>query len=135
LVNLGGDIHALGCHGLPEMAQQAWKVEVQHPRKANAMLAGIDVYGGGLATSGDYERFFELDGKRYCHVLDPRTGWPVDYWQSITVLAPNTTMAGALTTIAMLKGAQGLAWLDTQNATYLAVQHDGVTHENLTPQG
>jgi FAD:protein FMN transferase len=134
LVNLGGDIHALGCHGLPDMAQQAWKVEVQHPRKANAMLAGIDVYGGGLATSGDYERFFELDGKRYCHVLDPRTGWPVDYWQSITVLAPNTTMAGALTTIAMLKGAQGLAWLDTQNATYLAVQHDGVTHENLTPK-
>ncbi len=133
LVNLGGDIHALGSHGLPEMAEQAWKVEVQHPRKANAMLAGIDVYGGGLATSGDYERFFELDGKRYCHVLNPRTGWPVDFWQSITVLAPNTTMSGALTTIAMLKGEEGLAWLDTQNASYLAVQHDGVTHENLTP--
>jgi FAD:protein FMN transferase len=132
LVNLGGDIHALGCHGLPEMNEQAWKVEVLHPRKANALLAGIDVYGGGLATSGDYERYFDLDGKRYCHVLDPRTGWPVSYWQSITVLAPNTTMSGALTTIAMLKGEQGLAWLDTQNASYLAVQHDGQVHENLS---
>jgi FAD:protein FMN transferase len=134
LVNLGGDIHALGCHGLPEQANQAWKVEVQHPRREKASLAGIDVYGGGMATSGDYERFFELDGKRYCHVLDPRTGWPVTYWQSITVLAPNTTMAGALTTIAMLKGAQGLQWLEEQGVSYLAVQHDGAVHENLSSQ-
>lgn len=132
LVNLGGDIHALGSHGLPELEAQAWKVEVQHPRNAKAVLAGIDVYGGGLATSGDYERYFELDGKRYCHVLDPRTGWPVNHWQSITVMAPNTTMSGALTTIAMLKAEQGLAWLATQNALYLAVQHDGTTHENIT---
>jgi FAD:protein FMN transferase len=133
LVNLGGDIHALGCHGLPEQAGQAWKVEVQHPRKDKASLAGIDVYGGAMATSGDYERFFELEGKRYCHVLNPRTGWPVTHWQSITVLAPNTTMAGALTTIAMLKEADGLAWLDTQNVAYVAVRHDGVVVENLSP--
>jgi FAD:protein FMN transferase len=131
LVNLGGDIHALGCHGLPELAGQAWRVEVQHPRKDKASLAGIEVFGGGMATSGDYERFFELDGKRYCHVLNPRTGWPVTHWQSITVLAPNTTMAGALTTIVMLKGAEGLDWLDTQDVSYLAVRHDGVVHENL----
>jgi FAD:protein FMN transferase len=134
LVNLGGDIHTLGCHGLPEQAGQAWKVEVQHPRKDQASLAGIDVYGGGMATSGDYERFFELDGKRYCHVLNPRTGWPVTHWQSVTVLAPNTTMAGALTTIAMLKEADGLAWLDTQNVAYLAVLHDGTVIENLSPK-
>ncbi|MGA8513316.1 MAG: FAD:protein FMN transferase [Burkholderiaceae bacterium] len=132
LVNLGGDIHALGCHGLPELAGQAWKVEVQHPRRGQASLAGIDLYGGGMATSGDYERFFELDGKRYCHVLDPRTGWPVTYWQSISVLAPNTTMAGALTTITMLKGAQGLAWLEEQDVSYMAVRHDGVVHENMS---
>ncbi len=132
LVNLGGDIHALGCHGLPAQAGHPWKVEVQHPRKTNAGLAGIEVYGGGMATSGDYERYFELDGKRYCHVLNPLTGWPVTYWQSITVLGPNTTMAGALATIAMLKGDQGLAWLASQNVSYLAVQQDGATHENLS---
>lgn len=131
LVNLGGDIHALGSHGMPGQAGQAWRVEVQHPRKANASLAGVEVYGGGLATSGDYERYFELDGQRYCHVLNPRTGWPVTYWQSITVLAPNTTMAGALATIAMLKGELGLVWLTSQSVAYLAVQHDGVTHQNL----
>jgi FAD:protein FMN transferase len=134
VVNLGGDIHALGSHGMPEQAGKPWKVEVQHPRKANSSLAGIEVFGGGLATSGDYERYFELDGKRYCHVLDPRTGWPVTYWQSITVLAPNTTMAGALTTTAMLKGAQGLQWLESQNAHYLAVMHDGTVHQNIEPQ-
>jgi thiamine biosynthesis lipoprotein len=87
-----------------------------------------------MATSGDYERFFELDGKRYCHVLNPRTGWPVSYWQSITVLAPNTTMAGALTTITMLKEADGLAWLESQNVAYVAVRHDGVVIENLSPR-
>lgn len=132
LVNLGGDIHALGSHGMPKQSGHAWTVDVQHPRKTEASLAGIAVYGGGLATSGDYERYFELDGQRYCHVLNPHTGLPVTYWQSITVLAPNTTMAGALATIAMLKGAQGLVWLASQDVSYLAVQHDGATHENLS---
>jgi FAD:protein FMN transferase len=131
LVNLGGDIHALGCHALPDQAGQPWKVEVQHPRKANASLAGIAVGAGGLATSGDYERYFELNGQRYCHVLNPLTGWPVTHWQSITVLAANTTAAGALSTIAMLKGPDALLWLESQNVAYLAVQKDGSIHENL----
>lgn len=132
LVNLGGDVHALGCHGLPDQAGQAWNVQVQHPREANAILAGIEVYGGGMATSGDYERYFELDGKRYCHVLNPLTGRPVHYWQSITVLAPNTTLAGAISTVAMLKEETGLAWLDSQQVSYIAVDHQGKTYENFS---
>jgi thiamine biosynthesis lipoprotein len=129
LVNLGGDLHALGERGLPEMQGAPWSVHIQHPRAeaggGDMTLAVLPLARGGLATSGDYERFFIVDGTRYCHVLDPRTGWPVAHWQSVTVLATNTTTAGALTTIAMLKGGDAIAWLEAQGVRYLAVQHDG----------
>lgn len=132
LVNLGGDIHTLGVHGMPELANQPWKIQVQHPRHAQALLAGVDVFSGGLATSGDYERYAEIDGKRYCHVLHPGTGWPVGYWQSITVVAPNATLAGAMTTIALLKAEAALEWLNAHQAVYIAVDQNGVVYENLS---
>lgn len=129
LVNLGGDLHALGERGLPELEGTPWQIEIQHPRPdpahPSAPLALLPLARGGLATSGDYERFFIHHGQRYCHILHPRTGWPVSHWQSVSVLAANTTAAGALSTIAMLKGADAPAWLDTQGVRYLAVQHDG----------
>ncbi len=129
LVNLGGDLHALGARGLPELQGAPWSVHIQHPRaestSGDTTLAVLPLARGGLATSGDYERFFMVDGVRYCHVLDPRTGWPVAHWQSVTVLAVNTTTAGALTTIAMLKGGDAIAWLQSQGVQYLAVRHDG----------
>jgi thiamine biosynthesis lipoprotein len=129
LVNLGGDLHALGGRALPELHDTAWQIDIQHPRADSpgdtSSLAVLALQQGGLATSGDYERFFVRDGQRYCHVLNPRTGWPVTHWQSVSVLAANTTTAGALTTIAMLKEADALGWLAAQGVRYLAVQHDG----------
>jgi thiamine biosynthesis lipoprotein len=68
-------------------------------------------------------------------VLNPLTGWPVSHWQSVSVLASNTTTSGALATIAMLKGAPALAWLDAQNVRYLAVQHDGQVHQSSPASG
>ena len=88
-------------------------------------MASLPLTRGGLATSGDYERFFVRDGQRYCHILNPHTGWPVSHWQSVSVLATNTVTAGALATIAMLKGSEASIWLDAQNVDYLMVQHDG----------
>lgn len=129
LVNLGGDIHALGPRGLPGLPDQDWHIAIQHPRPQAgadaAAIASLSLQCGGLATSGDYERFFDLDGKRYCHILDPRSGWPVSHWQSVSVVAANTTTAGALSTIAMLKGPDALEWLSAQGAGYLAVAGDG----------
>lgn len=128
LVNLGGDVHVLGPHGMPDAVGQPWQVAIARPRPGGeGPLASLSVSRGGVATSGDYERFFERDGRRYCHVLDPRTGWPVEGCQSISVLAANTTTAGALSTIAMLKGAGAIEWLDGQGANYLAVKADGET--------
>ncbi|MDD2923941.1 FAD:protein FMN transferase [Rhodoferax sp.] len=139
LVNLGGDLHALGGRGLPESASAPWHIEVQHPRpdpaQPQAPLALLPLTRGGLATSGDYERFFIQDGQRYCHILDPRTGWPVSHWQSVSVLAANAVTAGALATIAMLKGPVATDWLAAQNVDYLMVQHDGhrVHHTQQLP--
>ena len=129
LVNLGGDLHALGARGLPEFAGAPWQIDIQQPRpesgQPEAPMASLPLTRGGLATSGDYERFFVRDGQRYCHILNPHTGWPVSHWQSVSVLATNTVTAGALATIAMLKGSEASTWLDAQNVDYLMVQHDG----------
>jgi FAD:protein FMN transferase len=116
-VNLGGDIRVLG----PRADGSAWRFGIQHPRQADDTIASVDMVEGALASSGDYERFFELDGRRYCHILDPHTGWPVTSWASVSVTAPACVAAGALSTIAMLKGQQALEFLATQGATYLAV--------------
>lgn len=81
LVNIGGNVMALGRHG-----DRPWRVGIQHPRKSGA-LATLELHDGeAIGTSGDYQRYFELDGKRYCHLIDPRSGWPVQGVQAVTIL-------------------------------------------------
>lgn len=137
LVNLGGDLHAVGPRGLPECAGAPWAVQIRHPRPPQDdpehPLATLHLSRGGLATSGDYERFFIYDGQRYCHVLDPRTGWPVRQVQSVSTLASHTCAAGALCTVAMLKGTQALDWLNQQGARYLLVDQHGTVHHEANP--
>jgi thiamine biosynthesis lipoprotein len=129
LVNLGGDLHALGPRGLPECQGAPWQIAIQHPRadvmQSSASIAHLSLTRGGLATSGDYERYLVHGSKRYCHVLNPVTGWSAQGAQSVSVLATNTTTAGALSTVAMIKGDEGLAWLNSQKASFLLVQHNG----------
>ena len=104
LVDLGGDVRALGAQegGAP------WRVGIRHPRgtRPDEAIAAIDVVDAAVTTSGDYERFIDVDGRRYCHILDPRTGWPVSHWQSVSVVAPLAIVAGSCATIAMLLGAR-----------------------------
>ena len=119
-VNLGGDIRVVG----PRSDRTPWHFRIQHPRREDDTIAGVDMIEGALATSGDYERSFVLDGARYCHILDPRTGWPVRGWASVSVTAPACVAAGALSTIAMLKGDAATAFLTTQRATWFAVDTD-----------
>jgi thiamine biosynthesis lipoprotein len=108
LVDLGGDIKIIGPHpdGSP------WSVGIQHPRIAEAVMTTLDVSYGAIATSGDYERFLEIDGKRYCHILSPRTGMPVHGLAGVSVVAPECVVAGSATTIAMLMEDRGPGWLD-----------------------
>ena len=95
LINIGGNIIALGQHG-----DKPWRVGIQHPRQPNA-IASIELPSGwAIGTSGDYQRYFELDGKRYCHIINPATGYPVQDIQSVTVLIPPQKNAGVLSDVA-----------------------------------
>ena len=120
-VNLGGDIAALG----PQPDGSPWLIGIADPRVPGRLIATLPLSRGGLATSGDYERFFERDGKRYCHILNPRSGWPVDYWQSVSVLAPLCIAAGAYATTAMLKESAAPTFLRAKPLSCLAVGPQG----------
>ena len=121
LVNLGGDVRVLG----PKPDGESWFVAVQHPRDQDSMVASLPLNAGALATSGDYERYIEVDGVRFCHILSPVTGLPVSSWQSISVMAPLAITAGTFTTIAMLKESQAIAWLTQFNYPFFAINADG----------
>jgi len=130
-VNLAGDLRVIG----PQPDGQPWLIGIQDPRQQGRIVATIPVASGALATSGDYERFFELDGQRYCHVLDPRTGKSVTHWRSVSVLAPLAVAAGSCTTIAMLKQAAGNGFLDDSGMAYLAIDAQGKILHNEIPPG
>jgi len=90
LINIGGNVLALGSHG-----KRPWRVGIQHPRKPGA-LATLELRDGeAVGTSGDYQRYFEVEGKRYCHLIDPRNGHPVQGVQAVTIIT-HGTRAGLL---------------------------------------
>lgn len=111
LVELAGDIAVTG--PLPDGSP--WLVRIRHPRDASADAGALELFHGGIATSGDYERCIVVNGRRYSHLLDPRTGWPVTGLASVTVAHASCTVAGTLATIAMLKGSAGEKWLRDQD--------------------
>ena len=122
LVDLGGDIKVIG----PHIDGSPWSVGIRHPRKPRQMMASIKVFRGGIASSGDYERCIILDGKRYSHVLNPKTGWPVIGIPSITVVAEQCVIAGSVATITMLKEKQGKHWVKELGLAYLWMDGDGL---------
>ena len=94
LINIGGNIIALGQHG-----DNPWRVGIQDPRSPSA-LATVDLADGwAIGTSGDYQRYFELDGKRYCHIIDPRTAYPSQGTEAVTILVPPQLNAGTLSDV------------------------------------
>ncbi len=129
LINIGGNVMALGDKG-----GQPWRIGIQHPRAA-APLAVLELRDGeAVGTSGDYQRYFELDGRRYCHLLDPRSGRPAVGAQAVTVLVTPRERAGALSDAASkpLFIAGDREWrdlarrLDVSHA--LRIDADGVMH-------
>jgi thiamine biosynthesis lipoprotein len=128
-VNLGGDMSVIG----PQADGSPWQIGIQDPRDAELTIASLAVERGGLATSGDYERYFELHGRRYCHILDPRTGMPVRYWRSVSVLAPLAVAAGSTSTIAMLLGERAPHFLEQSGFAWLAQDAAGRLHSQGLP--
>jgi thiamine biosynthesis lipoprotein len=127
-IELGGDIHVTA----PQPGGKPWNLGVRNPayrqKNANAAVAGIPVFSGGLATSGDYERASHINGKNYGHIIHPGTGWPIDSFRSVSILAPSCLLAGSLTTLAMLMGHEdGLGMLSECGLTWHAEDAEGAS--------
>jgi thiamine biosynthesis lipoprotein len=123
LVNLGGDLAVTG----PRLNNDTWQVAIERPDidtdvykdKSPDMI--ISLKSGALATSGDAKRFIIQNNKRYGHILNAKTGWPVvDAPRSITVVAPQCSQAGILSTLALLQGAHAEQFLTEQSVKFWA---------------
>jgi thiamine biosynthesis lipoprotein len=119
LVNFGGDLFASG----PRRGGRAWGVGLDDPeRTGQGALYRIDLPRGGLATSGDARRFVMHQGLRLGHILNPKTGWPIEGApRSVTVVAATCVEAGTLSTLACLKGPGARAFLEEQGVQFRIV--------------
>ncbi len=99
LVNLGGNLYAFG----DGPRQGRWKIGIQNPRGSGS-IGSVSVKNQGVSTSGNYERYFEIKGKRYSHILNPLTGSLPDYPESVTVIAPTAMLADGLSTAFTVMG-------------------------------
>ncbi len=108
IVDAGGDLKLIG----RRPGKDFWRIGVRHPREASRMLVTLDLAETAVVTSGDYERFFIDQEKRYHHLLDPGTGYPASACQSVTVIAPDAVDADAYATAVFVLGPEkGLALL------------------------
>lgn len=99
IINAGGDLRAIGRHD-----DRPWHIGIRQPR-GEGIFASVDIEGDeSIFTSGDYERFFMYDGKRYHHIIDPRTGWPADQTSSVTVIHSEGATADAAATALFVAG-------------------------------
>ena len=127
LVNLGGDIRIVGPHpdGSP------WKIGISNPQQPDQAVITLELFHGALASSGDYERCMTIAGKRYGHVLNPLTGWPVSHMAAVSVLADFCVVAGSASTIGMLREAKGADWLEALGLPHLWIDVNGNTGGSL----
>ena len=119
IVNAGGDLYASGEKepGVP------WRIGIKHPRNADSIVARLDARNEAVVTSGDYERFVIVDGRRYHHILDPRTGFSADGSRSVTVIAKSAEEADALATMIFVRG--NAQEPDESGVSFLRVRADG----------
>lgn len=114
LVDAGGDLRILGSHP----TNPHWRIGIKHPRPETKSLYGvIETDPVSIATSGDYERFFIQNGKRYHHILDPGTGRPASGCVSVTLVTEKAMLADAYATAVFVMGPeQGMAFIESQPA-------------------
>lgn len=123
LISVGGNVCATGAKVEPNTP---WVVGVQDPDGGEAYLHTLNITGGCVVTSGDYQRYFTVDGKIYHHIIDPETLMPSAYWRSVTVVCADSGLADALSTaLFLLPLEEGKAILQKNGAEALWVASDG----------
>ena len=126
IINTGGDLKVLGRHG-----ERPWHIGIRDPR-GDGVIASLDAHDGeAVFTSGDYERYYEYEGRRYHHIIDPRTGYPADQARSVTIIHTDGATADAAATalfvagptdwprVARTMGIEQVMFIDTQGTIYL----------------
>lgn len=125
LLNLGGNVCALGSK--PDGSK--WVIGVQSPENPDSYLCTVGLQSTSLVTSGDYQRYYTVEGRRYHHIIDPDTLMPSEFWRSVTILCPDSGLADCLSTalflmpleegreLAMQCGAE-VMWVDTQDRIF-----------------
>ena len=117
VLNAGGDTRVLG-----DRRGRPWVVGIRHPRGDGEVVTRLPLVDEAISTSGDYERFFEEDGRRYHHILNPRTGRPTEGVLSVTVIGPDATITDGLSTTLFVLGPEaGLELIERAFPGYEAV--------------
>ena len=120
-VNLGGDLAVLG----PQADGSGWPVGLENPREKGKILGEIRIFEGALTTSGDGQKYFVKNGRRFSHILSPKSGFPPNCWSSVSVLSANSLLAGFLSTTAMLKEDGAKSFLRQHCEKFLLVDLAG----------
>lgn len=124
IINAGGDIRISGSRG-----ERAWKIGIRHPRHEKKVVATINIKTDlSIVTSGDYERSYSYQGKRYHHILNPKTGMPAAEVQSATVIAADAVSADAWSTALFVMGSRGLESIEKLGMDAILVDADGKIH-------
>jgi thiamine biosynthesis lipoprotein len=127
LVNLGGDICVTG----PQADDRPWRVAISDPSSPTQELRIVEVSQGALASSGSNARCIEIEGIRYGHLLNPRTGFPVKGTLAATVVADQCVVAGSLATIALLNETGAARFLKDAGLPFLLISSDGDIDDRL----
>ena len=107
LVDAGGDIRVFG--------DREWRIGLQDPR-GDGVVRVFGLRNRAISTSGDYQKFFERNGERYCHIVDPVTGRPACHFASVTVLAPSALTADAYSTALFVMGVEGMGLFEAEDS-------------------
>ena len=102
IVNASGDLITWG----RQANGQPWTIGIAHPDNARAAFSWLDISGMAIATSGNYEKYVYIDGKKYSHTINPKTGMPVTGIKSVTIISPYAEIADAMATPVMVMGVQ-----------------------------
>lgn len=124
LINLGGNTYAMG----KKTTGENWKIGIQSPKDENTIIGYITAENLAVVTSGDYQRYTEIDGKRYHHILDPVTGYPASSGvHSVTVICESAELADVLSTAAFVAGVEdGHKLLESYGAMGIFITDDTV---------
>jgi thiamine biosynthesis lipoprotein len=122
LIDAGGNIRVLGTN----VRNTPWRIGIKDPRKSDAIVAIVALEDAAAVTSGDYYRYFEANGQRYHHILDPRSGYPANENMSVTVFSKDAGLADVLSTaLFVLKGEEAIALAKEIGVDLFLVRADG----------